>query len=404
MNTLLNLTRDITSEKAYFLGAILTANESYIQDNKKIWLAPVRHNPGQATAHDIKQHYNFLKIMSDNVSGDIISAEALGSNMGFSAGKKGFATLFESNTSINLSYIIENIRTFDDADISIKRALLIGAFDGRSSFDRNKQTGDIRNIAVDCEDRMVHAFISRILSNFNINPLTQNESRERLTGGRPRKNQLRIPKSNLSNFATSIGFISPFRFKIFRQCFASDLPFTKNEDYVLPGLKSLSDIQFDIIEEENRLDESVIETTNNENIIPTIHQYSGTPKTKTAPSFIKGRKIYSRNPQTAINALALANYKCEIDEIHPTFIRRKNGKPYTEPHHLIPMAFSDRFNVSLDVEENIVSLCSHCHNLLHYGKDAKELLDLLFDKRKNMLENVGISIDLEDLYEMYRID
>lgn len=97
----------------------------------------------------------------------------------------------------------------------------------------------------------------------------------------------------------------------------------KNEDYVLPGLKSLSDIQFDIIEEENRLDESVIETTNNENIIPTIHQYSGTPKTKTAPSFIKGRKIYSRNPQTAINALALANYKCEIDEIHPTFIRRK---------------------------------------------------------------------------------
>ena len=84
---------------------------------------------------------------------------------------------------------------------------------------------------------------------------------------------MRIPKSNLSNFATHIGFISPFRFKIFRQCFASDLPFTKNEDYVLPGLKSLSDIQFDVIEEENRLDESVIETTNNENIIPTIHQY-----------------------------------------------------------------------------------------------------------------------------------
>lgn len=404
MNTLLNLTRDITPEKAYFLGAILTANESYLQDNKKIWLAPVRHNPGQATEHDIKQHYNFLKIMSDNMNGNILSAEALGSNMGFSAGKKGFAALFESNTSTNLSTIIENIRTFYDANIIIKRALLIGAFDGRSSFDRNKQTGDIRNIAVDCEDRIVHAFISRILLNFDISPLAQNESRERLTGGCPRKNQLRIPKSNLSNFATSIGFISPFRFKIFRQCFESVLPFTKNEDYILPGLKSLSNIQFDIIDEENRLDESVIETTNNESIIPTIHQYSGTPKTKTAPSIIKGRKIYNRSPQTAINALALANYKCEIDETHPTFIRRKNGKPYTEPHHLIPMAFSDRFNVSLDVEENIVSLCSHCHNLLHYGRDAKKLLNLLFDKRKNMLENVGISIDLEDLYEIYRID
>lgn len=70
---------------------------------------------------------------------------------------------------------------------------------------------------------------------------------------------------------------------------------------------------------------------------------------------------------------------------HPTFIRKKSDKKYTEPHHLIPMAFSDEFDVSLDVEENIVSLCSNCHNQIHYGKDADVLLRKLYEERKDEL-------------------
>lgn len=49
---------------------------------------------------------------------------------------------------------------------------------------------------------------------------------------------------------------------------------------------------------------------------------------------------------------------------------------------LVPLAYSDKFNVSLDVEENLVSLCSNCHNNLHYGKDFESLLKKLYKDSK----------------------
>lgn len=96
-----------------------------------------------------------------------------------------------------------------------------------------------------------------------------------------------------------------------------------------------------------------------------------------------------------------AKHKCEVDSEHPTFIRKNSSQPYTEPHHLIPLGFSDRFDVSLDVEENIVSLCSNCHNQLHYGRDIRNILEYLYNQRKELLEKVGIMITLQDLFEMY---
>ena len=112
---------------------------------------------------------------------------------------------------------------------------------------------------------------------------------------------------------------------------------------------------------------------------------------------------YWRDPVAAANALCNANYKCEICVTHPTFIRKSNGKPYTEPHHLIPMAYSDKFKVSLDVEANIVSLCSTCHNHIHYGVGAKDLLTSLYYQRINRLRAVGLDISLEELLQMYDI-
>lgn len=399
-----NLLNDITPEKAYFLGAVLVANENYPnKDLKKFWLAPVRHNPGQVTEHEIRQHYTFVKIMSDKIGAKILTADNLGHSMGFSSGKKGFATIFEDDISSNVDFLLKDIISLFRTDRNLKRSFLVGVFDGRSSLDRNKQTGKIRNIAIDCESKKIHDVITNFLLEFGIEALNQNESRDRLSGGRPRKNQLRISHKGIANFISNIGFISPFRFKVFRSAF-SEIPFVKNVDELLPGLKNLSNVRPEDTEQEALLDDNLLENINDVELMPTIHQYSGKPKAKGVPTISKERRIYNRNPQVAINALALARYNCEIDGTHKTFIRKKNDKPYTEPHHLVPMAFSDRFTVSLDVEENIISLCSHCHNLLHYGKDAKELLKLLFEKRKNMLEMVGISIDIEDLYEMYKLD
>lgn len=130
-------------------------------------------------------------------------------------------------------------------------------------------------------------------------------------------------------------------------------------------------------------------------------EYKGKPKNKQEPIYSNGTKTYPRGRQTALNALARAKYECEINVDHPTFKRKKTDVNYTEPHHLVPMAFSDQFEKSLDVEENIVSLCSNCHNQLHYGQGAEELLKILYDERKEHLRKAGINISLIELLEKY---
>jgi 5-methylcytosine-specific restriction endonuclease McrA len=116
-----------------------------------------------------------------------------------------------------------------------------------------------------------------------------------------------------------------------------------------------------------------------------------------------GRTIPKRNPKRAVEALILADYKCEYNPDDRTFTR-KNGNQYTEPHHLIPISKYRDFDRSLDVKENIVSLCSHCHNLLHYGRDdeKKEVLEKILLDRQEQLKEYGVSINLEQLSEYYK--
>lgn len=127
------------------------------------------------------------------------------------------------------------------------------------------------------------------------------------------------------------------------------------------------------------------------------------PKMKQKPKEIKGRFVYNRDRNTAFHALQLADFKCEISNNHKSFVRKGTSQNYTEPHHLIPMAYSDKFEVSLDVEANIVSLCSTCHNHIHYGVGAKDLLIKLYNQRVYRLTLVGIKISLDELLQMYSI-
>lgn len=116
-----------------------------------------------------------------------------------------------------------------------------------------------------------------------------------------------------------------------------------------------------------------------------------------------GREIPKRDPQRVADALAHAGFQCEFDNGDRTFLR-KNGNPYTEPHHLIPISKYRDFNYSVDVMENIVSLCSHCHNLLHYGrfKDKKPILEKLYNERKDALHACGLDLTLEQLESYYK--
>lgn len=75
-----------------------------------------------------------------------------------------------------------------------------------------------------------------------------------------------------------------------------------------------------------------------------------------------------------------------------------------ETHHLIPLEYWRFFDNSLDVEANIVCLCSNCHNEIHYGKYATKLIEPLFRKRKDELLKAGIDIEIYDLISMYNGD
>ena len=119
------------------------------------------------------------------------------------------------------------------------------------------------------------------------------------------------------------------------------------------------------------------------------------------PVIIRGVQAYPRSRVTAMIALKNANHKCEIDSSHSTFERRVDALPYMEPHHLIPMAAQGDFDVSIDVPDNIVSLCSSCHNEIHYGKNAAKLIEQLYNSRIHLLEQNGIFISLPQLLKYY---
>jgi 5-methylcytosine-specific restriction protein A len=129
--------------------------------------------------------------------------------------------------------------------------------------------------------------------------------------------------------------------------------------------------------------------------------YKGVPQEK-SPS-LENYESLGRNRKVSANALRIADFKCEFDTNHFTFIRRTQNVPYTEAHHLVPLSYSALFKYSLDIEENIVSLCSTCHNQIHYGKDSAPIIKKLFAERKELLKQAGIILFEQELLSMYEL-
>jgi 5-methylcytosine-specific restriction protein A len=130
------------------------------------------------------------------------------------------------------------------------------------------------------------------------------------------------------------------------------------------------------------------------------------PKPKPAPIQTPVSKAYRRNPQVAGQALAAANFRCEVNHCHETFTSQAKKRPYIEAHHLVPMALQDQYQHSLDVGANIVGLCPNCHKLLHMGLAAekKPLLMKLFSQRGPRLATVGIPMDSAKLLAHYKTE
>jgi 5-methylcytosine-specific restriction enzyme A len=128
------------------------------------------------------------------------------------------------------------------------------------------------------------------------------------------------------------------------------------------------------------------------------------PKDKPKHKSVNNKKVWSRNPKYASEAVAGADYLCEFDSQHKHFISKFNHRNYVEAHHLIPMEFQDQFDCSIDIHANIVSICLVCHKKIHFGlfEDKKGILEKLFNSRKERLKASGIIISLAELYSYYQ--
>lgn len=124
---------------------------------------------------------------------------------------------------------------------------------------------------------------------------------------------------------------------------------------------------------------------------------------------IPGRSETSRNGcfrsiKFAALALRRAEFKCEIDATHETFLSRASKQYYVEAHHLVPISKQNLFPFSLDVPANIVALCATCHKLLHHGRivDKRDHLIRLLKERRERLEKMEILVGDEVLLSYYR--
>jgi len=116
-------------------------------------------------------------------------------------------------------------------------------------------------------------------------------------------------------------------------------------------------------------------------------------------------KRYPVNPRISKNALEIAEYKCEINKDHNTFLNKKSKMQYMEAHHLIPMSKQDEFDCNIDVPENVLCLCPNCHRKIHLAEDVskKEILKQAFEKRKQQLPQREIFIGFDALLNIYDI-
>ncbi len=114
------------------------------------------------------------------------------------------------------------------------------------------------------------------------------------------------------------------------------------------------------------------------------------------------QRSWKRSNILRLQTLVSADFKCEIEKSHETFIAEKTGKPYMESHHAIPMRRQPQFENSLDVYANLVCLCPVCHRKIHYGikSERADMIRLIYHERSERLAKSGIMLSQQEFIEI----
>tara|TARA_B110000902_G_C14245703_1_gene564197 strand:+ start:560 stop:1738 length:1179 start_codon:yes stop_codon:yes gene_type:complete len=138
---------------------------------------------------------------------------------------------------------------------------------------------------------------------------------------------------------------------------------------------------------------------------------SGTVKVPKKGKIPKKKKIngstsstWWRDPDMAYTAISNVNFQCENNPNHETFKSAVTSQQFVEAHHLIPMGFQDKHEASIDVPENIISLCPNCHRAFHNSIDKIkiELIKKFYRERNKSLKEREINIEENKLLEYYK--
>ncbi len=91
------------------------------------------------------------------------------------------------------------------------------------------------------------------------------------------------------------------------------------------------------------------------------------PVTMEAGSGSSSSSTFQRSLQLAEHVRGLTGHKCVVGKGSCGSFQGRDGKPYVEVHHIVPMANQDDIEINLDRTQNMVPLCPTCHAALHRG-------------------------------------
>lgn len=201
------------------------------------------------------------------------------------------------------------------------------------------------------------------------------------------KSQNVLLNASLANIDFHTNVIKALRSKRVEPCEVSQ----KNLLNIEKLLNSVSTIETD--------EESYQESTYGS---PQIHLPKGGVPVEPS-SIVSKSSRWKRNPSIAKIAIELAEFSCEVDPRHYTFISKKTNENFVEAHHFIPMEAQGEFKFSLDVPENIFALCPNCHRRFHHAssEELKLLIAQTYLKRADKLKERDIYISLKGLQSLY---
>ncbi len=81
---------------------------------------------------------------------------------------------------------------------------------------------------------------------------------------------------------------------------------------------------------------------------------------------------FQRDPKVKAWVLQMANGVCECCKRVSPF-NSADGKPFLEVHHLLQLA-----DGGADTTSNTIAVCPNCHRELHYGLNAKSIVERLY--------------------------